>query len=139
MALSAPADVPAIVGDPDALGTAVTNLLDNEVKYSPDCDTVWIDATADAGASSVTIRIRDRGIGIQQEALAHLFERFYRGPNAQAQPGTGLGLALVKRIIDAHGGTIDVESTPTTGSTVTVRLPARRDPGKNGAIESLQP
>jgi signal transduction histidine kinase len=137
VAVSGPPELPALVGDADALRTAMTNLLDNAVKYSPDCDTVWIEATGDAGGPSITIRVRDRGIGIRPEDWPHLFERFYRGPNTLAQPGTGLGLALVKRIVDAHGGTIDVESTPGAGSTFIVRLPASRQ--TRTGIEDSQP
>ena len=133
IALSAPPHTPALCGDPDALASAITDLLDNAVKYSPDCDTVWVEVTADKDRPSVAICVRDRGIGIPPADRPHLFERFYRGPNAQAQPGTGLGLALVKRIVDAHGGTIEVESAPGAGSAFTVRLPAPREQAKSGA------
>lgn len=71
------------------------------------------------------IRVQDEGCGIEAEHLPRLFERFYRVDRARSrqQGGTGLGLAIVKHIVQAHGGTVDVESTPGVGSTFTIRLP----------------
>ena len=119
---SIPAGLPPIVGDAEALATAVHNLLDNAAKYSPGCDTVWLSAAARTGA--IAISVRDRGVGIAPEDRPHLFDRFYRGAAmADVVKGTGLGLSLVKHIIDAHRGHVRIESAPGDGTTVTVEIP----------------
>ena len=111
-----------IRGDGPALARAIHNLLDNAVKYSPGCDTVWLNARGDE--SAVSISVRDRGIGISAADRPHIFERFYRGRALEASArGTGLGLSLVQHVVAAHGATIDIASEPGHGTTVTVRLP----------------
>jgi len=111
-----------IRGDAPALARAVHNLLDNAVKYSPGCDTVWLDVRGDETA--VSISVRDRGIGIAAGDRPHIFERFFRGHVLEASArGTGLGLSLVQHVVSAHDGTIEVASEPGQGTTVTVRLP----------------
>jgi signal transduction histidine kinase len=120
--ISIPDVLPRIRADGEALATAVHNLLDNAVKYSPGCDTVWLEARAEG--SDVVISVRDRGIGIPAEERAHLFERFFRGRQlADAVKGTGLGLSLVHHIVSAHRGAITVASEPGQGTAVTIRLP----------------
>jgi signal transduction histidine kinase len=111
-----------IRGDRSALARAIHNLLDNAVKYSPGCDTVWLDAREHE--SEVVISVRDKGIGIPASDRSHLFDRFFRG-HARDGParGTGLGLSLVQHIVSAHGGAIDVTSQPGQGTTVAIRLP----------------
>jgi signal transduction histidine kinase len=116
------AALPAVRADADALARALMNLLDNAVKYSPDGSAVSIEAAA-AGAS-VEIRVGDEGAGITEGDLPHVFERFYRGRDTEGVGGTGLGLALVQRIVQAHGGSVSVKSRVGGGSTFTVRLPA---------------
>lgn len=102
------------------------NLLDNAIKYTPSGGEVeWF---ITSGVDGVTSIIKDNGQGIDAETLPHLFERFYRADKARSRdvPGTGLGLALVKSIVDAYGGTISIESAGLHhGTTVTVYLPAR--------------
>lgn len=115
-------DLPSVRADAQAMTTVLGNLLDNAVKYSPDAPCVWVEAGVAAGA--VEICVRDEGVGIDAEDQAHVFERFYRARDAGTVAGTGLGLALVQRIVAAHGGTVDVESRPGKGSTFRVRLPA---------------
>ena len=128
--------------DADALTRAVMNLLDNAVKYSPSGTAVWIEAQrraptgdgagfrakpADPGAADgawVEISVRDEGPGILAEDLQHVFERFYRGRDTESVGGTGLGLALVQRIVVAHGGLVTLRSAPGEGSTFTIALPA---------------
>ena len=118
---SIPADLPSIVGDAEALATAVHNLLDNAAKYSPGCDTVWL--SADARPGVVAISVRDRGIGIAPEDRPHLFDRFYRGATmADVVKGTGLGLSLVKHIVEAHRGRVRIESAEGGGTTVTLEI-----------------
>ena len=98
-----------------------TNLLTNAVKYSDCSETVDFEVSTD-GADAVCI-IRDRGIGIPEADREWLFSAFHRGQNVGERPGTGLGLVIVKRCADAHGGRIDVDSAIGAGTTVTVRLP----------------
>jgi signal transduction histidine kinase len=119
-----PPELPAVEGDKDALSSAVLNLLDNAIKYSPDGAPVGLQASGEGGW--VTIGVRDRGRGIAPEEQRRIFDRFYRGPEAGGgpAPGVGLGLALVKRIADAHGARIRVESTPGNGSTFYLSLKA---------------
>ncbi len=113
-----------VQADEAALGRALWNLLDNAVKYSPTNKTIWVDgATANA---SVTISVRDRGIGVPAGEQTAIFHKFVRGstPNGFAVKGTGLGLALVNQIVQAHGGTVNVESSVGEGSTFAIVLPA---------------
>ena len=115
-------DISAHINAP-LIELAVGNLLDNAIKYSNTGSGVL--ATATQAEKEVVIRIQDHGIGIAREHLPRLFERFYRVDKARSRKmgGTGLGLALVKHIVHAHGGQVSVESTPGEGSTVTISLP----------------
>ncbi len=99
----------------------VTNLLSNAVKYSPAGGPV--DVSARAAGGDLVLVVRDRGIGIGQVDQSRLFESFHRGTNVGTIPGTGLGLAVVKRAVTAHGGDISVVSAEGEGSTFTVKLP----------------
>jgi signal transduction histidine kinase len=118
-----PDGLPPISADGQALGSAVRNLLDNAVKYSPGQKTVWLDAAAEAGA--VRIDVRDRGVGISEQDRKHIFDRFYRagGDISKRVKGAGLGLSLVHHIVSAHGGTVECRSRLGEGSTFSVRLP----------------
>ncbi|MBK5290233.1 MAG: HAMP domain-containing histidine kinase [Acidobacteriia bacterium] len=119
-----PAELPAVEGDREALSSAVLNLLDNAIKYSPDGAAVRLRASGEDGW--VTIEVHDQGCGIAPEEQRRIFDRFYRGSNTSggAAKGVGLGLALVKRIADAHGARIRVESAPGQGSTFYFSLKA---------------
>jgi len=99
----------------------LTNLLTNAVKYSEAGHAVRFDLTCDG--ADVVAAIRDRGIGIPEADQEWLFHAFHRGRNVGDRPGTGLGLVIVKRCLDLHGGKINVESKPGEGTAVTVRLP----------------
>ncbi len=111
--------------DSPLIEQAVVNLLDNAIKYSEVGSTIEIHATEKYG--EVIISIRDHGIGIDEEHLPRLFERFYRVDKARSRKlgGTGLGLAIVKHIIQAHNGKVTVESRPGKGSTFTLHLPKK--------------
>ncbi len=102
---------------------AVVNLLDNAVKYSKRGSSIEIDVEEEK--TDILIRVRDYGVGIAPEHLPRLFERFYRVDKARSRElgGTGLGLAIAKHIVQAHGGSIGVESTPGKGSAFTIILP----------------
>ncbi|MCX6552825.1 MAG: HAMP domain-containing sensor histidine kinase, partial [Acidobacteria bacterium] len=117
--------LPAVRADAEALTTVVVNLLDNAVKYSPGCERVWVEAGPAHGGAE--IRVRDAGPGIPEDEQPHVFDRFFRGRDAGAVSGTGLGLALVARTVEAHGGRVSVESRLGEGSTFVVWLPAWRE------------
>jgi signal transduction histidine kinase len=113
----------SVPGDADQLKQVILNLLSNAIKYTPKGGKIWMGARAEN--QQAIFQIRDCGIGIPANSLAHIFEKFYRAPgSAQAAPGTGLGLSICQRIVEAHRGTITVESEPGEGSTFTVFLPA---------------
>jgi signal transduction histidine kinase len=116
--------LPAVSGDEAALRRAFLNLIGNAVKYGASAG--WVGVRASANRGRVEVAISDRGIGIAPSEQEKIFEPFYRTPDvvaAQIQ-GAGLGLSLVKRIVEAHGGRIAVTSAPGQGSTFTVTLPA---------------
>lgn len=117
-----PDALPPLVADQAALSCAVHNLIDNAVKYSPGRDTVWLEAAA--SGRQVTIRVRDRGVGIDEDDRRHIFEKFYRGHGdiTRRVQGAGLGLSLVERIVRAHGGQVACESRPDEGTTVSIQL-----------------
>lgn len=115
-------DLPPVMGDPVALAHALGNLVSNAAKYGEG----WIGLAASAVGDAVEIRVSDRGPGIPREDLGRIFEPFYRGRRAVDDqiPGTGLGLSLVKRIVEAHGGKIEVRSELGRGTDFVVRIPA---------------
>jgi two-component system sensor histidine kinase SenX3 len=127
-----PEDV-AIECDPTKLLGALTNLLDNAIKYSEEGGSVEI--TAERVTDRVVISVRDHGIGIPSRDLERIFERFYRVDKARSRAtgGTGLGLSIVRHVAQVHGGDIAVESTEGEGSTFKLALPVA------GGVESAVP
>ncbi len=126
-----PDALPPLRGDREALSTALHNLLDNAVKYSPGADAVWCEA--DACAGGITIRVRDKGVGMSDDDRRVAFERFRRGdgPINEQVKGTGLGLSLVDHIVRAHGGRVDCDSRLGEGTTFSIHLSA--SPADQGA------
>jgi signal transduction histidine kinase len=120
--------LPAVIGDEPAIGRSIHNLLSNAVKYSGDARVIAVGARSSAGPSGreVVITVSDRGPGVAAEDQPHIFEPFYRGRAAIAAQihGTGLGLSLVKQIVDAHGGRVELQTTPGGGATFSLHLPA---------------
>jgi two-component system sensor histidine kinase SenX3 len=112
-----------VAGDRSQLVSAVTNLLDNAVKYSEPGEPVEVEATV--GDGTICISVRDHGIGIPSRDLERIFERFYRVDRARSRAtgGTGLGLSIVRHVAQAHGGDVTVESTEGEGSTFRLRVP----------------
>jgi signal transduction histidine kinase len=119
-----PEDTPAIEADHDAMVTVLVNLLDNAYKYSYDNKQIKLRVTAENG--KVHFIVSDNGLGIPRRALKKVFRRFYQVDRSLSRraEGCGLGLSIAQFIIDAHQGTISVESKPTQGSVFTVTLPA---------------
>jgi signal transduction histidine kinase len=117
-------DAPAAraMGDPEILRQVWVNLIQNAIKFTPPGGRVLVQVSPD-GIGLWRVDVDDTGEGIAPRDLPHVFERFFRGDKARAVGGNGLGLALAKRIVDLHGGSIAVASEPGTGATFTVRLP----------------
>lgn len=116
-------DMPDINVDRDAIGQAILNLLSNAMKYSG--ESRRIDLRVQKRAGHVVIEVSDQGIGIDAAQQKRIFEKFYRVPSEQNQriPGTGLGLALVYHIVNAHDGHVEVRSIPGQGSAFSIHLP----------------
>jgi two-component system sensor histidine kinase SenX3 len=124
-----------VLGDEDLLVTALRNLLDNAVAYSPERTRVAVTASRD-GLDTAEITVADQGIGIPERDLERIFERFYRVDPARSRAtgGTGLGLAIVKHVVAAHNGKVTVWSKEGQGSTFTLHLAAiRSTPTADGA------
>jgi two-component system, OmpR family, sensor kinase len=127
-----------LVADPDRMSQVVTNLLTNAIRYNHDDGRVVM--TTRSSKSDVVLSISDTGIGIGPEHLPHIFERFYRVDKARSRKdgGIGLGLAICKSIVEAHGGQIAVTSSEPGGTQFEVRLPKRGTPVAADARESEQ-
>ena len=128
---------PTVAGDRSKLAQAVLNVLSNAYKYSPSNAPVEIALVHEPAHGSVPgqlgIRIRDYGLGMTTEQLGHVFERFYRADTSGKVLGTGLGMSIVKEIVELHGGRVGMESQPGKGTTVTIWLEvAALDTGDDG-------
>ncbi len=123
-------DATSIVADAEHIDRVLINLLSNAVKFTPDGGRISI--TISRRGDTVELAVADTGVGIPEDEQPRVFERFFRSTNAQelAIAGTGLGLVIVKGIVDLHGGTVTLRSTPGLGTEVTVLLPARTDLGR---------
>ncbi len=121
------ADLPKVLVDVDLINQALINLIANAINYTP-VGNVNVKTCFDEDESQVVLEIADTGVGIADDDIRHIFERFYRGTQAGQStiPGTGLGLAITKEIIEKHGGSISLESEVGVGSTFTICLPVAR-------------
>jgi two-component system cell cycle sensor histidine kinase PleC len=131
-----PADVPAIVADKRGVKQVLLNLLSNGVKFTPSGGEVVVDVAHDADDERISIRVTDTGIGIDAADLAKLGRPFEQVDTnyLKAHEGTGLGLALSRSIVELHGGTLEISSTPGEGTSVTVSLPlTARQPAAKSA------
>jgi signal transduction histidine kinase len=122
--------------DPDAFARALWNLLDNAVKYSGSSRTVSVNVEVRDG--SVAISVRDRGPGVPRDEQDEIFKKFVRGTASRARgiKGTGIGLAMVRHIVEAHGGTVRVESAPGEGSVFTIVLPSGTARDRESTLET---
>jgi len=111
-----------VIGDSLSLSEVFVNILSNAIKYSRDGNKIFV--KAEENGNNILISIKDSGVGIFQEDLPHIFEGFYRGKSGQTTTtGHGIGLAISRQIVEAHNGSIAVESEPGKGTTFFVRLP----------------
>ena len=117
----APWPLPAVPGDRDLLFLAMHNLLDNALHYTRPGDTIEIRASEDG--AMVVLEIADTGPGISEAEVPHVWEELYRGEGARGTPGSGLGLALVRAIVERHHGQVGVRSRVGQGTVVSMRLP----------------
>jgi two-component system, OmpR family, sensor histidine kinase MprB len=112
-----------VMGERQILERAVTNILDNAAKWSPPHGTIWV------GLHDGVLEVADEGPGVKQSDLPMIFERFYRAPDARTMPGSGLGLSIVKRAVERHGGWIMVANREPHGARFTMALPGRLEHG----------
>ena len=112
----------SLVADPSRIGQVLANLVDNAIKYTPENGRVDIEAYK--SSEDIIISVKDTGSGISREDLPRIWDRLYRGDQSRSQRGLGLGLSLVKAIVAAHGGKVQVNSEPGRGSTFTITIPA---------------
>lgn len=117
--------LPLVEGDRDLIQLAVYNLLDNAAKFTRFGDTITVRARAENGY--VVIEVEDTGRGILPEDLPHVWEDLYRGRDVHGIPGSGVGLAMVRGIMEKHGGEARISSRPDQGTIVTVSLPVEND------------
>jgi two-component system sensor histidine kinase VicK len=117
--------LPEITADRGRIEQVIINIISNAIKYTSDGGQIDVKLTANESNKRVKVIVSDNGIGIPEEDVAHLFERFYRVEKSRNQDagGTGLGLAIAKELVEAHGGSIYVKSTLGVGTVVTVELP----------------
>jgi signal transduction histidine kinase len=118
--------LPLVHADRERLAQVLANLVSNALRYTPDGGAITL--SAEAAGDHVLLRVADTGPGIKSEHLPHVFQRFYRADASRPANGeSGLGLAIAKSLVEAQGGTIQVESTVGQGATFTVALPAVRE------------
>ena len=118
--------VPSLIrGAPGRVSRAVSNLVDNAAKWSP------AGAEVEVAVRDGTVSVRDHGPGIDPADLPHVFDRFYRSPEARTMPGSGLGLAIVKQVADSHGGSVTAAAAPGGGALIVLQIPTAGGSGVN--------
>jgi two-component system, OmpR family, sensor histidine kinase BaeS len=113
-------DIPLMDVDPVRIREVISNLIANALRYTPADGSITVEAGVDATGGSADVTVRDTGSGIEPELLPHVFDRFAKGATSR---GSGLGLAIARGLVEAHGGTIEVESSPAQGSTFRFQIP----------------
>lgn len=138
IAVTVPEPAPVVWGDQGTLTETLVNLLGNAVKYSRVGGRIAV--SAEAYGATVRIAVADTGVGIAPEDLPLIFDAFYAAqPGAAGERGSGLGLTVCRRVVDAHDGTITVHSTPGKGSTFVITLPVHRGDGPDAPRQEAQP
>ena len=134
-----PVDLPPVRADIAKLRQILMNIIGNAVKYSPAGGPITISSTTRKldGRTQVSLAVTDRGIGMTEEQAARVCERFYRADTSGNIPGTGLGMAIVKEVVELLGGSVDVSSAPQLGTTVTVMLPVAIRGGTASGVLAL--
>jgi len=136
-------DLPMVLADAPEISRALQNLIHNAIKYGGDQRWIGIQAQAESSVrgGEVSIAVRDSGLGIPPADLPHIFEPFYRAHEVVAAQihGSGLGLSVVRQIIEAHGGRITVQSQPGKGSSFTLYLPYAANDGRQPTVEGRRP
>jgi PAS domain S-box-containing protein len=129
--IDAPQERFMVHADKQKIEQALTNIIDNAIKYTYDNGDIIITLRADKGAVSVSVK--DSGVGIKPENLGHIFEKFYRenNPLSIKEGGSGLGLYISRKLVELHGGSISVTSVRKSGSTFTITLPAKANEANN--------
>ena len=119
--------MPEVSLDADAVGQALANLVDNAIKYSAEGKALRVEASLAGG--ELALSVADEGIGIPRAEQGRIFEKFYRVGHSETQGrrGSGVGLALVRHVAEAHGGRVIVESAPGEGSRFTIRIPISKE------------
>lgn len=122
--------IPLVLADRERIQQVVTNLVHNAIKFTPAGGSVRVYAAV--RGDEVVVSVRDTGVGIPEDDLPRIFERFYKADHARSSGGTGLGLAIVRHIVQAHGGEVGAESVEGRGSTFTFTLPVAAHVGAGG-------
>jgi two-component system OmpR family sensor kinase len=138
------APLPPVMGDADLLAQAVVNLVDNAIKYTSPGDRIEVRAREAPGG--VALEVADTGPGVPDQDLPHIWEDLYRSPDARTVPGSGLGLALVRAVVERHGGTVEAQSWVGHGTVVRILLPSAGPPeagvapdGRRGRQKAADP
>ena len=123
VSFGAEVDIPLITADKQRIEQVIVNIISNAIKYTPEGGHIDLKVSS-TKSNTVVLQITDNGIGIPEDDLSHLFERFYRVEKSRSQDagGTGLGLAIAKEIIEAHGGNISISSKLNVGTSVRIEL-----------------
>jgi signal transduction histidine kinase len=119
-------DIPLLEVDPVRIREVISNLVANALRHTPSGGSIAVDAGVDEAGDAVVVTVRDSGTGIDPDLLPHVFDRFAKAPGSR---GSGLGLAIARGLVEAHGGSIEVESTVDHGSTFRFRIPLNHEAG----------
>lgn len=129
-------DLPQVLGDETRINQIVNNLVHNAVRHTPAGGVVVVSAEPHAGSRRIQVTVRDTGVGISEDRLPHIFERFYRGESTRDVGGTGLGLSIVKQLVEAQGGTVSAQSTLGEGTAISFILPMVSSATFQGSVPS---